>query len=294
MSNLIMTGPHTRLRTLFESSLLKVLDYRCAGWDEGEEEVPEAYEIVLPRAGAYQRRDMHGTFLADPTQVLFFNRGEPYKTSHPVQGGDVSTVFALHPSILIEMVRVYDPDIEDDPQRVFRHSHLTIDCHLHILQYSLLHGTHRTLEVEEKIMLLMGEIIAALYRGRQDRRGSSTPKTAQAHGEQVQAVKTFLNANLRSHLGVEQISAAVHLSPYHLCRIFKKYTGLTLHKYLRRLQLFNAAERMLEHPGTRLDVLALDYGFSNHGSFSTAFRETFGLSPSQLRGAHLRRMSKIL
>jgi AraC-like DNA-binding protein len=118
--------------------------------------------------------------------------------------------------------------------------------------------------------------------------------TRRAHAEQVQVVKTFLNAHLRSRLQLQQISFGVHLSPYHLCRIFKGHTGMTLHQYVRRLRLFNLAEQILEQPHARLDVLAREYGFSNHGNFSTAFRQTFGVKPSALRSAGLRQMSKIL
>jgi AraC-like DNA-binding protein len=115
-----------------------------------------------------------------------------------------------------------------------------------------------------------------------------------AHAEQTHAVKLFLNAHTQSRLQLEQISAAVHLSPYHLCRVFKQNTGMPIHQYMKRLRLFNAAERMLENPNTRLDTLALDYGFANHGHFSTVFRQTFDVSPSDFRDARFRQMSKIL
>src|SRR5215510_10537595 len=105
-----MSDFYTHTHTVFRSNLLRVLDYRCAGHDD-QGEIPQGYEIVLPRAGAYQRRDAYGTFLADPNQVLFYNKGEPYDISHPIQGGDSSTVFIFAPSLLIEMIRRYDPNI---------------------------------------------------------------------------------------------------------------------------------------------------------------------------------------
>ena len=86
-----MSDPYPHVRVLFRTDLVRVLDYRCAGHDN-DGEVPHSFEIGLPRKGAYQRRDRHGTFLADPNQVLFYNKGEPYDIRHPVQGGDSSTV----------------------------------------------------------------------------------------------------------------------------------------------------------------------------------------------------------
>ena len=292
-----MSEAHPPIRTLFRSNLLTVRDYRCTGYHDGEAEVPQGYEIDLPRAGAYQRRDAHGTFLADPNQITFYNVGQPYDITHPIDGGDASTIFNFAPSLLIEMIRTYDPGVDARPQNIFRRSHITFNSRLQTLQYRLLTAELRTadlLAIEEEIILRTGEIIHALYRDSAVGTRHASQKTLQAHAEQVSLVKVFLNANLHTSLQLEQIASAVHLSPYHLCRIFKQTTGMTLHHYVKRLRLFNAAERILEASGARLDLLALEYGFSNHGNFSTAFRQTFGMNPSELRAADIRRMSKKL
>lgn len=283
---------HPPIRVIFDTPLLRVLDHRCAGEGAAREETTENFEIVLPRSGTYQRRDAHGAFLADPNQVLFFNRGEPYEISHPIQGRDSSTVFIIAPSLLAEIVRTHNPNVEIGGRRLFQRSHIVFDARLQTLQYRLLRadGTHAdTLEMEEEIISSIAEIVRALYREAPPPRTSSN--TLRAHAEQVHAVKTFLNANVRSNLLLEEISSAVHLSPYHLCRVFKRETGMTLHQYAHRLRLFNAAERMLENPVTRLDALALDFGFANHGHFSVAFRQMFGIAPSDFRDARFRERS---
>lgn len=292
-----MSHPHPRVRTLFRSDLVRVIDYRCEGHDPAGEEIPQGFEIVLPRAGAYQRRDAHGTFLADPNQVLFYNMGEPYDISHPIPGKDASTVFLITPALLIEMLREYNPDVENRPDRVFQRSHFTINSQLQILQFKLLRpeavDIFASLAVEEEIITLTGEILRASH-SRRAVQDTPSRNTLRVHAEQTHFVKTFLNAHVGLSLTLGEISSAVHLSPYHLCRVFKRNTGMTLHHYVKRLRLFNAAERLLEHPHMRLDLLALEYGFSNHGNFSTAFRQTFGVNPSELRGAHVRQMSRNL
>ena len=290
-----MTEAQPRVRTLFRSDLIHVIDYHCTGHDD-RGEIPQGFEIVLPRAGAYQRRDTHGTFLADPNHILFYNMGEPYDITHLIKGEDTSTVFVITPSLLMEMMKAYNPDIENTPQRLFQSSHIILNSRLQILQYKLLRTDRRpldTLVVEEEIVTLMSEILHASHRGHTYHQKPSR-NTIRAHVEQTQQVKTFLNMHVQLPLQLEDISSAVHLSPFHLCRIFKRYTGMTLHHYVKRLRLFNAAEHMLEHPTARLDLLALEYGFSNHGNFSTAFRQTFEMNPSELRSTQLRQMSKNL
>jgi AraC-like DNA-binding protein len=287
---------HPPIRIVFDTALLRVLDHRCTGEGDAREETTENFEIVLPRSGTYQRRDAHGAFLADPNQVLFFNQGEPYEISHPIQGGDSSTVFIVAPSLLAEIMQAHDPAVEIGGQRLFQRSHIILNTRLQVLQYPLLraNGTDAdTLELEEEIIASVAEIARALYR-EDPAQPRPSPNTLRAHAEQAHAVKTFLNANVHSNLRLEDISSAVHLLPYHLCRVFKRETGMTLHQYARRLRLFNAAERMLENPVTRLDALALDFGFANHGHFSVAFRQMFGIAPSDFRDARFREMSRIL
>ena len=295
MRQMRMTEVQPRVRTLFRSDLIHVIDYRCTGHDD-KGEIPQGFEIVLPRAGAYQRHDAHGTFLADPNHILFYNMGEPYDITHLIKGEDTSTVFIIAPSLLTEMMKAYNPEIENTPQRLFQSSHIIFNSHLQILQYKFLRADRRsldTLAVEEEIITLLSEILRASHRGRTYNQKPS-PNTLRVHSEQTHQVMTFLNMHVRSSLQLEQISSAVNLSPYHLCRVFKQNTGMTLHHYVRRLRLFNAAEHMLEHPIRRLDLLAIEYGFSNHGNFSTTFRQTFGMNPSELRSAQLRQMSKNL
>lgn len=282
--------PHPPIRLIFQTNLLRVIDHHCAGDDDARGEVPDNFEIVLPRSGAYQRRDARGVSLADPNNILFFNRGEPYDISHPIQGGDKSTVFVVAPSLLFEIAQAHNPAVEDDPRTIFPRSHFAFNSRLQFFQYRLLRGTDSAdaLEIEEEIIAAVDEMLRVHYQTR------PAPRNNPDRAEQVHAVKTFLNANVRADLLLEDISSAVHLSPFHLCRVFKREVGMTIHQYVHRLRLFNAAERMLENPVTRLDVLALDFGFANHGHFSVAFRKMFGINPSEFRDPLFRQLSRIL
>ena len=211
-----MSDSHARVHTLFRSDLIHVFDYRCTGHDD-QGEIPQGYEIVLPRSGAYQRRDRYGTFLADPNHVLFYNEGEPYDITHPIRGEDSSTVFLLTPSLLREIVRERHRDVENNAHQIFRHSHILLHTRLQFLQYQLLRAPRAVAEplaIEEQIVSAVDEIVAALYRGRLDRRNRIT--TRNDHYDQTQTVKTFLNVHLRSRLQLEQVSSAVQIGRAHV------------------------------------------------------------------------------
>ena len=69
---------------------------------------------------------------------------------------------------------------------------------------------------------------------------------------------------------------------FHLCRSFRRATGLTLHAYRDEVRLRLALER-LQHGERDLSRLALDLGYSSHSHFTAAFRHTFDMPPSTAR-----------
>ena len=71
-------------------------------------------------------------------------------------------------------------------------------------------------------------------------------------------------------------------SVFHLCRSFRRATGLTLHDYRDEVRLRLALER-LEGGERDLSRLALDLGYSSHSHFTAAFRRSFGAPPSSMR-----------
>lgn len=279
-----MVTAHHEVRTIFKTDLLRIVDYRCAG-GEGQsrrEEWPAAHEIAILRSGAYVRRDALGTAVADPTQILFFNQGQPYEVQHPVPGGDCSTVFLLSPTMLGEITGSCGEMVE----RPFRRSHAALGTALRWWQHHLLATVARGIPVdpvavEERVLEMLGRLIKALHAA--DRRAGATPSGDRV--ELANAVRLVLNARYRKPLHLSEIAAAVYCSPYHLCRVFKQATGHTIHQTLIRLRLEEAITRIAEAPAEPLDRIALDCGFSNHSHLSTVFRRVLGVSPSDFRQA---------
>ena len=83
-------------------------------------------------------------------------------------------------------------------------------------------------------------------------------------------------------LTLTSIARAVDCSVFHLCRSFRRATGLTLHAYRDEVRLRLALER-LERGERDLSRLALDLGYSSHSHFTAAFRRSFGAPPSSAR-----------
>jgi len=97
----------------------------------------------------------------------------------------------------------------------------------------------------------------------------------------VEAAKQLLADRYRELVGLDQLTRTLGTSAAHLCRCFKQQTGVTIHRYLTRLRLREALNRIDACRGELTD-LALDLGFSSHSHFTAAFRREFGLPPGRL------------
>jgi AraC-like DNA-binding protein len=82
--------------------------------------------------------------------------------------------------------------------------------------------------------------------------------------------------------GLQDISAACHVVPAYLCRLFKRYGDYSPGQYLLRLRMKYAANR-LQDASALVQQVAQELGYSDAFHFSRAFKRTHGLSPQQFR-----------
>ncbi|MFY3139529.1 helix-turn-helix domain-containing protein [Achromobacter xylosoxidans] len=91
---------------------------------------------------------------------------------------------------------------------------------------------------------------------------------------------------LRRHadqpLSIDQIARHMNTTVTTLQRHFRQALGTTVFDFLQHERLC-LARRALESEGVSVTQAAAMAGYANPGSFSTAFRRHFGLTPSQLR-----------
>lgn len=97
----------------------------------------------------------------------------------------------------------------------------------------------------------------------------------------IEDTLSYINENLSWELTVDALAARVYLSRYHFMRLFKAQTGSTVHAYVRQKRLLYAARLIRE--GINANKAAADSGFADYSSFHRAFRESFGMSPGELK-----------
>jgi AraC family transcriptional regulator len=106
--------------------------------------------------------------------------------------------------------------------------------------------------------------------------------TEQTYRERILRVQLFIQEHLDEELPLDRLARVAHFSPYHFHRIFRGLVGEGVNEYVRRLRLESAAVA-LKSSGRSIIRVALDAGYGTHEAFSRAFRQQFGVSPSQYR-----------
>ncbi len=109
-------------------------------------------------------------------------------------------------------------------------------------------------------------------------------QTQQDYYERVLRVLVYIQQHLDETIELDDLAGVAHFSPYHFHRIFRGMVGESVKEHVRRLRLERAALRLKssDRPITRI---AFEAGFEAHESFTRAFGELFGMSPSKFREA---------
>ena len=108
-------------------------------------------------------------------------------------------------------------------------------------------------------------------------------KTKDEYLKRVRRVQDYIENHLDDKISPSELSKLANLSPHHFHRVFRGVTGESVLEYTRRLKLERAARR-LRVTGQKVTKVAFDIGYESHEGFTRAFREHFGVSPSEFRG----------
>ncbi|QHI71674.1 helix-turn-helix transcriptional regulator [Aminipila terrae] len=101
--------------------------------------------------------------------------------------------------------------------------------------------------------------------------------------EAVTAAIQYIENNLAiEKMNLDMISTALHYSKYHLHRIFTNTVGLSIHDYVQRRQLTEAARLLVFTNRPILDIAVIS-GYDSQQAFSNAFKDMYKMSPLQFR-----------
>ena len=98
----------------------------------------------------------------------------------------------------------------------------------------------------------------------------------------IEKVIDYIESHLDEKLDLEKVSEAVHYSKYHLHRMFTNTVGMTIHDYVQRRQLTEAAKLLVFSSKPIIEV-AFFCGYESQQAFSSAFKSMYKVPPAQYR-----------
>lgn len=261
----------------FEWESLAVVDWHCPGdaVGTGAEERAPAYKVSIGRVGAHACHFSDGQVAADTAGLLLINAGESFRPIRRTPGLDRRTLISLSEKAM--------RDLAGDAAPRFPHRYVPLSAGAALAHNALIDRATDPLAAHELALAIASEAFVA------DR--APRPVTRPIR-DAVHAVRETLAARYAERVLLDDLAAAVALSPTHLSRSFHAVLGVRLHHYLTRVRLLAALERLRGQARPDLAALALEVGFSSHSHLTTAFRLFFGVPPSAIRAGIWKRAAR--
>lgn len=92
----------------------------------------------------------------------------------------------------------------------------------------------------------------------------------------------FLDKNFKEEINIKKVEEICYYSYRNMNRIFQALHQETIGKYIKRIRLEKAAQ-YLKYSAHKISEIAFDVGFEDIASFSKAFKNKYGYTPSAFR-----------
>jgi len=277
---------HAIDRIVFDSGMVRIGAFRCHPDDPSFHDSGPARNccFVFPRTAVEIQHEHEPAFVANPNVVTFYNQGQAYLRNAVSIEGDRCDWFGLEIDVVQDVVRVFDPTLDARPDRPFALTRGWADASTYLAQRRLFEqvvagALNDPLMIEESIVDLLEQVVQSACKTTAIVRSSVVGPRQR---DMIHHIEFILSRQWGESLSLRELANEVGISVYHLCRMFRRATGSTLHQYRQKLRLRCSLEGVMESRRSLVDI-ALDAGFSSHSHYTHTFRQEFARTPSSLR-----------
>lgn len=98
--------------------------------------------------------------------------------------------------------------------------------------------------------------------------------------KEIVKIKEYIENHWQEEFDIDEVASRVNLSKYHLARLFKKHTGMTLYGYYQDIKINKIKEKLCDKNLSISQAFA-HCGVNYNGNFAKIFKEKVGMTPSQ-------------
>jgi AraC family transcriptional regulator len=270
---------------LFRHGGLLISRWRCRVREAGATSVlcHQWHVMKFVHTGAFRAHLSEGVVHVDSTRTLLVAPREAYMVTRQFGPDVAGSAIAVSPELMLDIIGERS---EARTQLLGRE----VTPRALLTQHLILR------QIEEGAPPLAIEELALMLAAESFRDPSAEPRLKRrptpARRDAVEMAQAILAANYEKPVRLQDIARAVDVSPYHLCREFRRVTGMRMHEYLNCIRLRAALEHVAE-PRLRFAEIAHHHGFSSHSHFAAAFRKEFLITPSEVRRLSGRKISEM-
>ncbi len=277
--------------TLFQSSLVEIGLFDCPRDDPRfHDSGPiNRYLVVFPRRAVRICHDGGQPLIASPRLITLYNHGQHYRRDRVSDYGDQSIWLRFRKQEIVEALHATGKahgQLEREPLK-WTHSPCSTDAFLlqrRLARHLMAGGQQDELEINEAAMRVLHSALRSPDRqGVNTRQVVACTPTRVRHQRLVRRCETVLADDFRKRWTLAALASELTTTPFHLCRVFARYTGKSIHQYVLQQRLRAALDCMIDRPQRRLTDIGLELGFATPSHFSQAFRQHFGISPREFR-----------
>ena len=107
-------------------------------------------------------------------------------------------------------------------------------------------------------------------------------QTVAEYSECIEDVMRYIREHINEPIDRETLASIAGFSVPHFHRVFTAHMGESAASYVRRMRMERAG-RKLRMGAVDITEVALAAGYDSHAAFGKAFKQQFGLSPSEFR-----------
>lgn len=98
----------------------------------------------------------------------------------------------------------------------------------------------------------------------------------------IKTAMEYIHNNIHKQIKTQDIARQVHLSPSYFAIYFKNKTNMNLRNYLLWKKMDYARQKLMD-PNVSISDVAYDVGYGDYRSFSRAFKNVHGITPSDFQ-----------
>ncbi len=267
---------------------LQLGEFRCLPgdpvWTRSNQIAGPGPVIAFPRTLVRIRHEGRREVMADPTRAVLYHAGQAYRRRLVSPEGDACSFIGFSRQLAAEAAIAFDPAADDPATYRFPFSVAPVSTVVHELHQQLRGRAGQEIANadawREALYWHVAQVVASGYEA------AAVPKrrraaTSDLHAAAVDGVRAALNLDLSARLALDELAASVHLSPFHLSRVFRELTGTSINAYRTDVRLRASLDRIAA--GSELSAVAAELGFASHAHLTDRFRRAYGVSPQAWR-----------